>query len=149
MLSPSLLRQVCVRTFAKERWGFKNRVSIPSSSGLCSYTTKVLVGDISLVSIPSSSGLCSYKSQRAMWLFVTVSIPSSSGLCSYVLGEDYEIDNRSQSLLRQVCVRTAATASPVRASGLNPFFVRSVFVPSGVKNSFPEKRVTRDRKSVV
>ena len=81
------------------------------------------------VSIPSSSGLCSYFRRRQRDSPGAVSIPSSSGLCSYC----DSIKNRSfykglnPFFVRSVFVRIRVLHQPV-VQRLNPFFVRSVFV---------------------
>ncbi len=173
--SQSLLRQVCIRPYTPKyveppryvsipsssglhssldtlRYAPQDFVSIPSSSGLHSSVVPMPTLPSSAVSIPSSSGLHSSGVSRWRGGVVSVSIPSSSGLHSspttatassmskglnpffvrsaFVphhhkgLVEIY----KSQSLLRQVCIRPKNESIPALLKCLNPFFVRSAFV---------------------
>ncbi len=47
-------------------------------------------------------------------------------------------DDGSQSLLRQVCIRPATEKAVVSYECLNPFFVRSAFVPRGMNKGLFE-----------
>ncbi len=150
--SQSLLRQVCIRPYTPKYVEPPRYVSIPSSSGLHSSVVPMPTLPSSAVSIPSSSGLHSSGVSRWRGGVVSVSIPSSSGLHSspttatassmskglnpffvrsaFVphhhkgLVEIY----KSQSLLRQVCIRPKNESIPALLKCLNPFFVRSAFV---------------------
>ena len=129
MLSQSLLRQVCIRPRCRDCAVPRQHVSIPSSSGLYSSCGGDGCDGDGSVSIPSSSGLYSSPEGHELAhlilsqsLLRQVCIRPFPDASSDILG-------LSQSLLRQVCIRPACATNVHRIVSLNPFFVRSVFVP--------------------
>ena len=149
--SQSLLRQVCVRSLDMKcpkcggslnpffvrsafvpttcRLIHNKWVSIPSSSGLRSFIWKIYLRRFCFVSIPSSSGLRSFHGHRLHVGDGKVSIPSSSGLRSFKHREGLDRACPSQSLLRQVCVRSfrvdASDTTSLSQSLLRQVCVRS------------------------